>query len=191
MIYSIEGLLQSCEAGRAVVLCHGIGFELHLAPQHEERLAQHIGEHVSLWVAMRLADNEGAILYGFASIAERSLFLLLLKTSGVGARSALLLIGAFGASQLAHHIQTGDEATLCSVPSIGKRLAARLCLELKNRMNEFITQDAISLDEDAIAVLVQWGYSASQARKAVQEVSQGGASETSERITQALKKLSP
>ena len=81
---------------------------------------------------------------------------------------------------------------LCSVPLIGKRIAARLCLELKGRLNSYSHGEAaaVSDNKDAVMALVQWGYAMTEAENAVQEAIKEGHQETAHIIADALKRLS-
>lgn len=191
MIYSLEGILQGCQQDSMVVNVHGIFLEVMVSVRHSEALHAMVGQKIHLWVVMRVSDD-GIHLYGFASEEERSLFLLLKLVTGVGAKVALSLLGAFGTSGLVDHIQKDNEAALCSVSGVGKRLASRLCNELKERLDDFATvgsDEPLSHHRDAVAALTQWGYGWDEAQKAVAEVAMEDNDSVSQLIAAALKRM--
>ena len=190
MMRFLDGVLCSIDEESILVDVHGVGIEMAVSSRHLEQLRGQLGQRLRVWVVTRISDDT-IHCYGFANDEERALFLLLSKITGVGAKASLSLLGAFGVAGVVSHIEKANEAMLCSVPLIGKRIAARLCLELKGRLNSYRHDEAATGDNrDAVMALVQWGYAMTEAENAVQEAMKGGHQETAHIIADALKRLS-
>lgn len=191
MMRFLDGVLCGIDEESILVDVHGVGIEMVVSSRHLEQLRGQLGQRLRVWVVTRISDDT-IHCYGFANDEERALFLLLSKITGVGAKASLSLLGAFGVAGVVSHIEKANEAMLCSVPLIGKRIAARLCLELKGRLNSYRHDEAAATGDnrDAVMALVQWGYAMTEAENAVQEAMKGGHQETAHIIADALKRLS-
>ncbi|MCA1298223.1 Holliday junction branch migration protein RuvA [Stappia indica] len=119
-------------------------------------------------------------LYGFASVAEKAWFQLLMTVQGVGAKVALGALGLLSAAEIANAIALGDTATITRAPGIGKRVAERIIGELKNKAPAYASIDAgtVAVAQtasagvptavgDAVSALVNLGYAQPQASAAV------------------------
>src|SRR5262245_21594570 len=132
MIAALTGTLVSKTPQSLILDVHGVGYEVFTSlqtyyrlPEPKEAISFHIHTHV----------REDALhLYGFLSREEKAAFLLLLSVSGVGPRLALALLSGLTVRELASAIGAGDARTLCAVPGVGNKTAARLILELKEKM---------------------------------------------------------
>src|SRR5690606_6722336 len=100
------------------------------------------GEPIELFTVVRLRDEVPA-LYGFAARSSLALFELLVGSSGVGPKLALAALGALRADVLVGAIRAGDVATLTSIPGVGKKVAERLVLELKDKIGGATAVDGI------------------------------------------------
>ncbi len=133
MIAFVEGTL--VQGGReAVVAIAGgaVGLDLLLSERGAERLPGH-GEPVKLWTHLAVRED-GWTLFGFPTLEERAMFRLLVTVSGVGPRVALGMLSGADAATIAGYLRTGDEKSLARLPGIGKKSAARLVVELGQRV---------------------------------------------------------
>ena len=129
-----------------------------------------VGEGIHLFTHLRIRDEQ-PVLYGFNTQIELELFQMLLSVSGVGPRIALGLISSLGVSGVNQAIESGDVNSLRSVNGVGGRTAGRLILELKGKFENILSEadgDSINLDSEVVDALIALGYSANEARQAVQ-----------------------
>jgi Holliday junction DNA helicase RuvA len=148
-----------------------------------------VGDDVSVHTHLYLRED-CATLYGFSSADELRFFKTLLCVSGLGPRLALTMLSAMNLEQLATAIASGSTDLLISIPGIGKRMADRLVLELKDRVaTAWITSPVNRMAEentDVIAALVSLGYSTSEASRAVAALSVSSQESLEEKVKQAL-----
>jgi Holliday junction DNA helicase RuvA len=169
MIASLKGKLETLGADSAVVDVGGVGFQVYMPTSALSRLGA-TGSEVKLHTHLHLREDNAA-LYGFATAEELGLFQMLLGVSGLGPRLALAMLSAMEVSQLASAIATANTALLTQVPGIGKKVANRLVLELKDKVAAgWLTAPAAELaaeSEEVLAALTSLGYSAAEATRAV------------------------
>ncbi|MGI6158061.1 MAG: Holliday junction branch migration protein RuvA [Saccharofermentanales bacterium] len=180
MIVRITGTLIKKNADSAVIERDGIGFQLEMAPRSVAALPP-VGEEVTVHTYMHVRENELA-LFGFQSDEEKKLFSLLQTVSGVGPKLALQVIDALTPEAFAVAILQNDVKKLTSVKGIGKKGAARMILEMTDKLKQSGMElpessggaDTVEVDavpagpaEEAVAALVVLGYSQSEAREAV------------------------
>ena len=206
MFYYISGKLAHLDPTFAVVDAGGVGYKLtisgstHAAMPH--RLTVSEPPEVKLYSYMAVRED-GVELFGFASEEELSSFKLLITVSGVGPKAALSILTQLTTQKLAIAICTEDKKAIAKANGIGPKTAARIVLELKDKLKQqtvFEGDEAISLDEatdlggssskrkdaeDALAVL---GYSRSEASSVLRTIDTQSL-ELDEIIRQALKKL--
>jgi Holliday junction DNA helicase RuvA len=117
-------------------------------------------------------------LYGFSELAEKDLFLILLGVSGIGPKLALTILSSLTTDEIAAAIQSSDDQKLYAIPGIGKKTAARMILELKDKVKHLVTASAptgrpqqadVDVD-DAVSALMNLGYKRNLAEDAVQMV---------------------
>ena len=131
MFYHIEGKVTELEPGLAVVDCGGIGFAVNVTLNTMSGL--HAGEKAKLYISEAIGDNNFD-LYGFLTKSERRCFEMLISVSGVGAKAAMSILSHTTPEGLALSIMTGDEKTLTAAPGVGKKIAQRIILELKDKL---------------------------------------------------------
>jgi len=166
MIAGIEGTLESRSADGAVIKVGGVSLEVHMSSSTRDSLGA-IGEEVHLYTHLHLREDNIA-LYGFASTEELELFRMLIGVSGVGPKVALAMLSAINPSQLAMAIATGNIDLLSHVPGVGNKMASRLALELKGKLEGFRVGAPIAEgDAEVIAALTGLGYSSAEAASAV------------------------
>ena len=188
MIASLHGRLESMSVDGVVLNVGGIGFQVYLPTSTLSSLGN-IGEEVSLHTHLHLREDS-VTLYGFASADELRLFQTLLSVSGLGPRLALAMLSAMSLEQLTMAVATGSTDLLTSIPGIGKKVADRLVLELKDKVAAgWVTTPAAQLAEentDVLTALVSLGYSASEASRAVASLPVSSELSLEEKIKQAL-----
>jgi len=169
MIASLQGKLESLGSDWAVINVGGIGFQVYMPTSTLSTLGT-IGEEVKLHTHLHLREDN-ATLYGFASTEELGLFQTLIGVSGLGPKLALAMLSAMNVEKLTMAIVTGSADLLTMVPGIGKKMANRLILELKEKIAAgWITTPAAQLAEEnteVLAALISLGYSVSEASRAV------------------------
>ena len=135
--------------------------------------------------------------YGFADIAERNLFRLLVSVSGVGGTSALLMLSSLSAAEIQNAIATANVAVIKSVKGIGEKTAQRVIVDLKDKMGkgdlsaEIFSSVNNTLKEEALSALVMLGFNKQAADKALDKnIRTEGTGQTVEQlIKSALKNL--
>ncbi len=189
MIAALHGLLELRGNNWAVVRVGGISFRVHVPTQALNRLGK-LGDEVHLQTYLYWKGDNFA-LYGFATGEELWLFQTLLGVSGVGPKVALSLLSALTVDQLTRAIMAGDAALLGEVPGVGKKVAGRLLLELKSKLEKGGLPALTDVTDDraeVIAALSALGYSAMEAAQAVDALPAGELS-LEDRVRQALQHL--
>ena len=174
MFHHIEGKVTDLEPGAAVLECMGVGFALNTTLTTISHLK--LGERAKLYVSESVRED-CFDLYGFWSKSERRSFELLLGVSGVGPKAALSILSAGTPESLAMAILSGDEKALTVAPGIGKKIAQRIILELKDKLGKLPTlpQGTLSVEEvlavddrtEAVNALIALGYSKGEAITAI------------------------
>jgi len=188
MIAGLHGKLESVGSDWAIIDVGGIGFQVYMPTSTLSTLGA-IGEEVKLYTHLHLREDNAA-LYGFASTDELGLFQSLIGVSGLGPKLALAMLSAMSVEKLTMAIATGSTDLLTVVPGIGKKVAERLVLELKEKIGAgWITTPAAQLAEentDVLAALTSLGYSVAEANRAVATLPPSSDLTLEERVKQAL-----
>ncbi len=172
MIAFVEGTVVSVGHDSVVVDVAGVGYRVFcgtgtLAGLREGTSARLLTHH--------LVREDQQALYGFRTSEELAFFELLLTVTGVGPKVALAIVSSRPAKDLQLAVFQGDEAVLTAVPGVGKKLAARVVLELKEKVavagGEAVAAGggrdrAGAAESEVVAALQALGYSASEAREA-------------------------
>jgi holliday junction DNA helicase RuvA len=136
MIHYIKGILTQKSPVNAVIETMGIGWELKIPVSTFETLPK-IGEECSLYSFLSISQDD-VRLYGFATPAERELFHLLTRISGIGPKIAISILSTLSISAFVRSIHSGEEGLLIKVPGIGKKSAQRLIVELKDSIHKLM-----------------------------------------------------
>ena len=199
MFYYVKGPMVHMAPYLAVVDCGGVGYACRTTNNTLARLRK--GETATLYTHLNVRED-AMELYGFASENELSCFQLLISVSGVGPKAALSILSSTSPEGLATSIITGDEKALTVAPGIGKKIAQRIILELKDKLAKgqlstpggesyggtgvtVIPQNKASEAAAALAVL---GYSQAEAAAALKNIDMETLA-LEEIIKQALKKM--
>ena len=188
MIASIKGKLESLGSDFAIVNVGGIGLRVYM-PTSTLSILGSSGGDVKLYTHLHLREDN-ATLYGFASNEELELFQTLINVSGLGPRMALVMLSALDIEQLTMAIATGSIELLTGIPGIGKKMANRLVLELKDKIGAgLITTPLAELAQenaDVLAALTSLGYSVSEANRAVANLPRDQSLSLEEKVKLAL-----
>jgi Holliday junction DNA helicase RuvA len=188
VIASLDGKLESLGSEWAVINVGGIGFQVYMPTSTLSTLST-IGEEVKLYTHLHLKEDN-ATLYGFASADELGLFQTLITVSGLGPKLALAMLSAMNVEKLTMAIASGSTDLLTVIPGIGKKVANRLILELKDKIGAgWITTPAAALAQenaDVLAALTSLGYSVSEANRAVATLPPSSDLSLEEKIKQPL-----
>ena len=199
MYYHVHGELCLTEQHTAVIDCGGVGYKLTVSTTTLSQISPKLGEKVKLYTY--LAVREDAMeLFGFYSIGEHSAFKQLITVSGVGPKAAISILSTLTPEQFAAAVCSGDTKALGKAAGVGAKTAARIVLELKDKLaKEFGTVGvpaAVSGGKavaaggklnDAVNALLVLGYTKQEASAALEGVDPGFTLE--QMITAALKKL--
>ena len=189
MIASVRGELLRRLPGDVVIEAAGVGYRLNVSTETLAGLPK-AGDQARLLTHLILRDD-GMHLYGFATEAERELFLMLIGVQGVGPKVALAVLSGGAPRELLNAIASGDVARFQAVNGIGKRTAERIIVELREKVAGKVTDDIVvrrtaSDDPRALARegLLGLGFSPQE----VDGLLDGAAGETPEDlISEALK----
>ncbi|MAI23120.1 MAG: Holliday junction branch migration protein RuvA [Crocinitomicaceae bacterium] len=153
MIHHLLGKLVEKTPTYAVVECGGVGYQVHISLNTFEQLGN--DEKVQLHTHL-VVREDAQLLYGFSRPEERSMFLLLLGVSGVGASTARMILSAMNVDQAAQAIQSGDVNAMKSVKGIGSKTAQRIIIDLQDKLG------AIDIPAMPSSSGLQGGYNNSQ-----------------------------
>ncbi len=198
MFYYVSGTVAHVEPRLAVIDCGGVGFACSTTANTLSALTK--GKQAKLYTHLAVKEDD-MTLYGFASREELNLFRQLISVSGVGPKAALAILSVSTPSNLALSIITGDTKPLVSAPGVGKKIAQRVVLELKDKLAKeqgealeqyTAPQNGLALAEDKLgesaAALAVLGYSQSEINLALKGIDLEGLT-PEQIIKQALKKM--
>lgn len=131
MFYHLNGKVAELGQGMAVIDCNGVGYLVNTSLTTQSRLK--VGERSKLYISESVREDAFE-LFGFATKSEKRSFDLLIGVSGVGPKAALSILSAYTPEALAMAILSGDEKALTVAPGIGKKIAQRVILELKDKL---------------------------------------------------------
>lgn len=135
MYYYLNGELAICEAGLAVVDCGGVGYKLTTSTLTSQNLANKIGQKVKLFTHLAVRED-GIELFGFESNEERACFNLLIGVSGVGPKAAISILSMMTPDRFSLAVSTEDTKFISKTPGVGPKTAARIVLELKDKVSK-------------------------------------------------------
>ena len=177
MIATVEGILEYRGHDSVIINVGGIGFRVYVPGSTSNQLG---------------AVKGRVSLYGFASSEELTLFRSLISVTGIGAKLALTVLSALNPEQLVMAITSGDIDLLSQTPGIGKKMASRLVVELKGKLEKEWKEVALPLapgHADVIAALTGLGYSTTEATKAISKLPGSEALTLEEKVRMALQQL--
>ncbi len=207
MFYYISGKLAHLEHGFAVIDASGVGYKLTISDSTYAQMPPHLSVSekptVTLYSYMAVRED-GIELFGFATEDELNSFKLLITVSGVGPKAAISILSLLSPQKLAVAICTDDKKTISKANGIGPKTAARIVLELKDKLKGSAFADADELSggidalsdisgamdnrSDALSALTVLGYTRGEAEAVLKKIDTS-ALELDDIIKEALKKL--
>ncbi|ENX9083277.1 Holliday junction branch migration protein RuvA [Neisseria gonorrhoeae] len=192
MISRLTGKLVEKNPPQIVIDVNGVGYEADVSMQTFYNLPP-VGESVQLFTQLIIRED-AHLLFGFATAEERKTFRQLIKVGGIGAKTALGILSAMTADELARAVAEEDVKRLSSAPGIGKKTAERMVLELRGKLvahtvtdGLFAASPAADETEDIVSTLLALGYNEREAKAAVKGVPKR--TDVGEGVRLALKNL--
>jgi holliday junction DNA helicase RuvA len=173
MIAHLRGRLFSKQPGQAIVEAGGVGYDVTISVPAFTALPAE-GAEVSLYIHTHVREDSLA-LFGFLQRDEKRLFERLITVSGVGPKLAITILSGLDPERTVAAIRAQDHATLTRIPGVGKKLAERLVVELKEKLEDFAAAAPVAgvtapAAEDVLSALVNLGYQRPAALKAIETV---------------------
>ena len=194
MYYYLNGTVTLMEEGLAVVECGGVGYACRTTTHTLSQLR--LKEQARLWTYLSVRED-AMELFGFATREEKRLFEMLLGVSGVGPKAALSLLSTVPPDQLTLAVMTGNEKTLTAAPGVGKKMAQRVLLELKDKLGSNLELDfsgPVNMPAPdsgaalAMAALAELGYSQTEITAAMKKIP-SDLTRTEDIVRQALRAM--
>jgi Holliday junction DNA helicase RuvA len=201
MIASLAGIVEQVGAESVVVEVGGVGYLVFAASRTLARLPAR-GEPIRLLIETHVREDH-IHLYGFADEAERGWFRLLTTVQGVGAKTALAVLSALAPDALTTAVMAQDKAALTQAGGVGRKLAQRIVMELRDKLGDVALGPAVAADDaasagsavagDAVSALVNLGYPRTDAFTAVSAAARalGREARLDALLKASLKELAP
>lgn len=196
MFYHIEGIVTDIDINLAVINCGGVGYAINTTANTLSQI--HLKEKAKLYISECIKED-AFDLYGFATLSEKRCFEMLLTVSGIGPKAAQSILAANSPENLAVAIMNGDDKAISAAQGVGKKIAQRVILELKDKVSKEAGTVANEMPavmssadggarSDAIAALMVLGYSAAEINSAIRGLDISGMS-AEQIIKLTLKKM--
>lgn len=198
MFYHLNGIVTDIDINLAVIDCSGVGYAVNTTTNTLSRLK--IGEKSKVYISECIKEDSFE-LYGFATVSEKHCFEMLLTVSGIGPKAAQAILCAVTPEGLALAIMNGDDKVITAAQGVGKKIAQRVILELKDKVaKQMSTADAPEMPavltqtdtgagrSDAVAALMVLGYGAAEINSVLRRMDTSGMS-TEQIVKIALKNL--
>ena len=182
MIYYVSGPVTVLEPGMAVIDCGGVGYGCRITAYTAGQLK--LNQNARLYITESIRED-AYDLYGFSSREEQRCYELLTSVNGVGPKAAMAILSSGGPQNFTLAVMTGDEKMLTAAQGVGKKIAQRIILELKDKLGGSSMELDFSMGSTAAAP-VQKGNNAAMAHAALQELGYSAAE-----INAALKGADP
>ncbi|WP_027125684.1 Holliday junction branch migration protein RuvA [Gelidibacter mesophilus] len=173
MITHIQGKLVEKNLTDVVIDCSGVGYHINISLHTYSQIPD--GDFLKLYTYLQIKEDSHT-LYGFSSIAEREIFKLLISVSGVGSSTARTMLSSLTPKQVREGIAHGDAALIQSIKGIGAKTAARVILDLKDKVLKVYDIDDVSTvknnthKDEALSALEVLGFARKQAERVVEKI---------------------
>ncbi|MCL8007936.1 Holliday junction branch migration protein RuvA [Gelidibacter japonicus] len=173
MITHIQGKLVEKNLTDVVIDCNGVGYLINISLHTYSQIPD--GDFLKLYTYLQVKDDSHS-LFGFSSKAERDIFKLLISVSGVGSSTARTMLSSLTPKQVREGIAHGDVALMQSVKGIGAKTAARVILDLKDKVLKIYDIDDVSTiknntnKDEALSALEVLGFARKQAERVVEKI---------------------
>ncbi len=181
MLYYVSGTVAILEPGLAVIDCGGVGYGCRITAYTAGQLK--LNQQAKLFITESIRED-AFDLYGFSSREEQRCYELLTSVNGVGPKAAMAILSSGGPQNFTLAVMTGDEKMLTAAQGIGKKIAQRIILELKDKLGGSSME--LDFSSPSVSAPAAAGSSAALARAALQELGYSPAE-----ISAALKGVDP
>jgi Holliday junction DNA helicase RuvA len=188
MIARLRGEVIEHEDSRVIVDCGGVGYGVQVCYDEQQRLT--LGTKCDLFIAEQIKEDAHE-LYGFSSKSRKQLFSLLISVNGVGPKAGMAILNIGTEGQVRSAIASGDTKFISAAKGVGKKVAERAVVDLKNKVGLEASDGAVDFlsdtttSDEAVEALTTLGYSVQDAVEVLRGVD--SSLPTGERIKQALK----
>ena len=194
MIAQIRWTLAHKAPGEVIVDVGGVGYDV-LIPLTVFYGLPEIGAPVSLYIHTHLRED-ALQLFGFQEPQDKQVFLLLNSVAGIGPKLAVNILSGIPAAELTQAIKAGDQLRLVSIPGVGRKLAERMIVELRDKLTTLqpaetaAPSQASHLMLDAVSALVNLGYRQAEVEKNVRDTVRAGKQSLEDVIKEVLRRVS-
>ena len=196
MFYHLAGTVSDIDINLAVVDCGGVGYAVNTTVNTLSKIK--LNEKAKLYISEYIKEDSFE-LYGFATLSEKRCFDMLLTVSGIGPKAAQAILSAATPEGLAIAIMNGDEKAITVAQGVGKKIAQRVILKLKDKVSKEMGSSSVELPvihspadgdsrNEAVAALMVLGYSTPEINSALKGMDISGMS-TEQIVKIALKNL--
>jgi Holliday junction DNA helicase RuvA len=191
MIAMLTGRITEKSLNAVVVDVRGVGYGVFVVHEDQGQLTS--DQNATLYIYEHIRENSHD-LYGFLRIETKQLFERLIEVNGVGPKVALSLLSIGSTDTVRQAIASGNTKLIQAAPGIGKRVAERIVVDLKDKVglvgvditaSGLLQSEAAALQDDAVAALLALGFSIHDAMQALQPIDPS--LPTKQRVTQALR----
>lgn len=192
MIAQLTGKLAAKQATTMVVDVNGVGYEVSVPLTTASEFSE-IGGEVTLKIYTHVRED-ALQLYGFKTARDKSVFLMLISVSGIGTKSAIVMLSTMSASEIINAIRQNNLARLISIPGIGRKTAERLVIELRDKVNQIssegvddsndvdVKSSSDSVYDDTLEALLTFGYGKPIAERALKTATHDGGEQNVEAL---------
>lgn len=188
MISRLRGEVIEHDGSQVVIDCNGVGYGVQVAVDEQSKLP--VGTKADLFIAENIKEDSHD-LYGFSQKSRRLLFGLLTSVNGVGPKAGMAIMNIGTEGQVRAAIASGDTKFITAAKGIGKKVAERVVVDLKNKVGLEASDDAtdflggVSTSDEAVQALMALGYSSEDAVERLKGINKE--LPVKERLKQALK----
>lgn len=190
MISLLDGVIKAHEGNKVIIVCGGVGYGVNVCP--DDQGLMRTGSNAELCISESIKEDAYE-LYGFLNRTRKELFVQLTSVNGVGPKAAMAILAIGNEQSIRKAIAEGDTAYLARANGVGKKVAERVVVDLKNKVGllasdsatSFLQETVISDSDEAVQALVALGYSVQDAKMVLGEVDNTLSVE--ERVSKVLK----
>ena len=166
MIYHVSGNLDLCEPSFCVVDCSGVGYKLTISDNTYAKIVGSTGKSIKLLTYLQVKED-GVELFGFSDNDELTMFKLLIGVSGIGCKGAMAIVSLLTPDKLSTAIMSEDVKTIAKANGIGAKTAARVVLELKDKISKQTFSPSVASSVAGANVTITKGSNLSEAMEAL------------------------
>jgi len=189
MIARLRGEVIEHEDSRVIIDCSGVGYGVQVCYDEQQKLS--LGSKCDLFIAEQIKEDAHE-LYGFCTKSRKQLFILLISVNGVGPKAGMSILNIGTEGQVRSAIASGDTKFISAATGVGKKVAERVVVDLKNKVGLQASDGAVDflsdtiMSDEAVEALTALGYGSQDAVELLRGID--SKLSTSERIKQALKR---